>query len=239
MSIADFNAGLSNVQTQIDKTNVKLDEIHQKVMNLKGPLDEIAAKAQEVGSAVGEVGGVVVEAVRLSGEAVPMLEGVAWKMYEIQKDIERTEGVSRDILDRIKLKVDEMAPNWKLWLDHFLQQAADGEMGIDKLRATIEEFLGSAGIQQINAAAYGNDIQGFLLALRRIIEETNSAADSIDKAADRIAEAENRTSGVTGGSSNTGGVGASTGGAGSSGSSMTGGSSVAGALVAEIRRIVR
>ena len=48
-------------------------------------------------------------------------------------------------------------------------------------------------------------------------------------------------SGITGGSSNTGGVSSSSssGGSGSSGSTMTGGSSVAGALVAEIRRIVR
>ena len=62
-----------------------------------------------------------------------------------------------------------------------------------------------------------------------------SARDSQD-AAQSIRETR---SGVTGGSSNTGGVGASTGGSGSSGSTMTGGSSVAGALVAEIRRIVR
>ena len=83
-------------------------------------------------------------------------------------------------------------------------------------------------------------------ALGTLRAEVNDVASSVRSATaeyERMgraaSEAENRTSGVTGGSSNTGGLGASTGGAGSSGGSMTGGSPIATAISAEIRRIVR
>ena len=74
-----------------------------------------------------------------------------------------------------------------------------------------------------------NAIRMIGIAAQLSARDTQDAARSINET----------QAGITGGSSNTGGLGASTGGAGSSGGSMTGGSSVAGALVAEIRRIVR
>jgi len=89
------------------------------------------------------------------------------------------------------------------------------------------------------------DVVEALGTLRAEVDDVASSVRSATAEYERMgraaSEAENRTSGVTGGSSNTGGVGSSSssGGSGSSGSTMTGGSSVAGALVAEIRRIVR
>ena len=73
-------------------------------------------------------------------------------------------------------------------------------------------------------------------AIRMIGVAAQLSARDAQEAAQSMRETR---SGVTGGSSNTGGLGASTGGAGSSGGSMTGGSPIATAISAEIRRIVR
>lgn len=83
---------------------------------------------------------------------------------------------------------------------------------------------------------------GSILDVIAMIRAIGRAAKlSAVEVAESSASIERSVSRTSGGSSNTGGVSSSSssGGSGSSGSTMTGGSSVAGALVAEIRRIVR
>jgi len=76
----------------------------------------------------------------------------------------------------------------------------------------------------------------FAASIRAVGAAASIAADEVEVATDRIERSQSR---VTGGSSNTGGLGARSGGSGSSGSTMTGGSPIATAISAEIRRIVR
>lgn len=235
MSIIDFAQRLAELERQAARTEGKLDQLKNKIDNTKGPMDELVAQAERTGSAVGNVNGVMIEAVRMSGQAVPTLQGVAWKMYQIQKDMENAEGVSREILDRLALKMDSMIPQFDLWTKHVLQMAADGELNVDELMKKLEEMMSDPSTRQLNSL-FNNDIDGFLLELRRMKEGIDDAAKTATEAAERVAES--MTGGVSGGSSNTGGIGSSNGGS-SSGGTMTGGSSVAGALVAEIRRIVR
>lgn len=235
MSVINFNQRLAELEAAAARTEGKLDQLKNKLDNVKGPMDELIAQAERTGSAVGDVNGVMIEAVRMSGEVVPTLQGVAWKMYEVQKEIEKAEGVSRDILDRLALKMDAMIPQFDLWTKHVLQMAADGEMNLDELMKKLEEMMSDPSTRQLNAL-FNNDIDGFLLELRRMKEGIDDAANAAEKAAERVREA--TTSGVTGGSSNTGGMGGASG-SGGGGNSMTGGSKIAGALVSEIRRIVR
>jgi hypothetical protein len=145
------------------------------------------------------VNGVIIEAVRMSGEAVPTLQGVMWDMYEITKSVEETEGVSRDILDRLAKRMDETIPQYNLWMKNFLAQAERGQLSLEELAAKIEEWFGMPGVRQMNSMLHG-DIDNFLLSLRKMMGEIEEAGDEAIAIGERVEkqaeEIRNTTSGM-------------------------------------------
>lgn len=200
MSIIDFNRRLAELEAAAGRTERKLDQLRNKLDNTKGPMDQLTEQAEATGSAVGRIGGQVVELVSLAQDNwTPALQGVMWDMYEITRSIEQTEGVSRDILDRLATKMDEMIPQYDLWMKHFLSQAERGELSLDELNAKIEEWFGMPGIRQMNSMLHG-DIDNFLLSLRKMMGEIEEAGDEAIAIGERVEkqaeEIRNTTSGM-------------------------------------------
>jgi methyl-accepting chemotaxis protein len=199
VSLINFAQRLAQLEAAAARTEGKLDQLKNKIDNVKGPMDQLIEQAEQTGSAVGNVNGVIIEAVRMSGEAVPTLQGVMWDMYEITKSVEETEGVSRDILDRLAKRMDETIPQYNLWMKNFLAQAERGQLSLEELAAKIEEWFGMPGVRQMNSMLHG-DIDNFLLSLRKMMGEIEEAGDEAIAIGERVEkqaeEIRNTTSGM-------------------------------------------
>lgn len=199
MSLINFAQRLAELEAAAARTEGKLDQLKNKIDNVKGPMDQLIEQAEQTGSAVGNVNGVIIEAVRMSGEAVPTLQGVMWDMYEITKSVEETSGVSRDILDKLAQLMDETIPQYNLWMKNFLAQAEQGKLSLEELAAKIEEWFGQPGVKQMNSMLHG-DIDNFLISLRKMMGEIEEAGDEAIAIGERVEkqaeEIRNTTSGM-------------------------------------------
>lgn len=175
MSLISFNQQCAETSRVINQTARDVAILKDQVNGVKGPFDQLLAEADRVGSACADVGGAIVEAVRLSGEAVPTLQGVAWELYQTTQKIEETTKVSRDVLDQIASVMDKSVPQYELWTKHWLALAEQGKLSLKDLEKTIEDWFGSVGIQQLNTVMHG-DIPNFILAFRRLMKEIDGAA---------------------------------------------------------------
>ena len=232
MSIAQFGQSINGVIPRLERLEVKLDALAGKIPAVRNELDALTKQAEAVGSAVGQIGGTMVEVVSLNqSNWTPALEGVVWQLYEVQKAAEKTEVVSRDVLDKISNLVDERMPNFELWLKKILQMRADGELTLDEMQQKIDDFATSVGVTQLNSM-YHNDIPGFIIEFRKLMDEVKRGEKTLDeagaaldevtgKAKKAAAEVRNVTGGMTSGTGGTPGAMGSASGASGQGGSMT------------------
>jgi len=182
---------MAKLATQIQKNTQDLHDLKNAIEGVKGPMDQLIAEAERTGSAVANINGVMVEMVSLNQTNwQPSLQAVQWQLYETQKKSEETtKAVSRDILDQIVPLVDKHMPHFELWLKKILQMAADGEIGFDELKKKMDDWASSVGAKQLNTM-YHDDIPGFQLAFRKLMQEIEDGKKPMSEAAsfmDRIA----------------------------------------------------
>lgn len=204
MSVINFMQRLAELEAAAARSEATLNRLENTINNVRGPMDELIETAERTGSAVGDVNGVMIEAVRMSGEVVPVLQGVMWEMYRVREELEEQEKVSTDILDKMAGKMDAFVPQFDLWTKHWLALAANGKMSLEELEKTIEDWFRSPGIIQMNTML-GGDINGFILAFRRLMKEITDGAAEVKEA---FSPPPGTTS-TMGGNGNGGGMGAS------------------------------
>ncbi len=180
MSIVNFAAELAKLSAQVQRNTQELNNLKNTVEGVKGPMDQLISLAEQAGSAVANINGVMVEMVSLNqSNWQPSLQGVVWQLYEVQRAAEETKSVSRDLLDQIVPLIDERMPNFSLWLKKILQMAADGEITFDEMQQKIDDFVSSVGVTQLNTL-YGNDVPGFIIEFRKLMEQMKNGQKTID-----------------------------------------------------------
>lgn len=182
MSITNFSQQLARMAQQVQQNTQDLHEIRNEIEGAIGPMDELIQKAEQVGSAVANIGGQMTELVSLNqSNWTPSLEGVVWQLYEVQKEIAKTETVSRDVLDRIVPLIDSMTPHFELWLKKILQMAADGELTLEEMEKKIDDFVTSVGATQLNSM-FHDDLPGFVIEFRKLMDEIKRGEKTMDDA---------------------------------------------------------
>ncbi len=182
MSIVNFSQQLARLSGQVQKNTQDLHEIRNEIEGVMGPMDALIAKAEQAGSAVANIGGQMAEMVSLNqSNWTPALEGVVWQLYEVQKSVEATKTVSRDLLDQIVPLIDKHMPNFELWLKKILQMAANGEITFDEMQQKIDDFASSVGVTQLNTM-FGNDVPGFIIEFRKLMDEIKRGEKTMDDA---------------------------------------------------------